>query len=261
MLKDVFVVKPQGISTVFPIKAHASVVVCKSGAWPGMRISFRAPTAQNSPSDDSYPMINGEAYTFREGTFDIFWISYPADMPATWDNLVLEVLECATPVILLNNQSGRGWRYKLLSESGNTANLIDTASVDIFADGAPGAGHDLTDTSKATFMPRGYLGGGMRCTVGAFEVHIYQFLNSVGTIQAQLAHWVVNAVDSAAIFSMTFESGASRLWDTGIAARAAYGPILIPWPAYGIRIEVKNISGLTFNVGNLKWLIYERTES
>jgi hypothetical protein len=225
------------------IKVPGMYVRVISGAWPGWQISFNNPPADDPNTfERADALVNGEAFASNEGErFETFWIvtSTLQGSTAISEDLVLEVIDCATPVWLLNNGKGEGWRYHPIGGATLVAEVTTAATVTLYADAAWGATGTTDDATRVEYVPRGFIGGGISAD-GPLKVHAFQHLNKNGAQKAELAVWTAAATDLNGKYAVSFET-----------------PSLWAWPMYGLTLVLEATSAGT-PIENYTWDLYSR---
>lgn len=235
-----------------------SAIVCRGGAWPGMRIHFNPPSNENFLGESSEPIINGEAYFSPDGKFERFWV-FCETAPTSGEKLELLVLDCADVVVNLTREVGRGWKQHKVGGANIGSLDVGIGTTTLYADAALGGAGKVNVTDAPHYWPRGYIGGGVQFTTlgGTGVVVLYQHLNPNGTRIAEYARFHLDQVDFGGVtMSCSFENGAQNHWSsTGTSSRN--GPTLLPWPLYGLTVK---LTALVSDLTDIQWLLYERSE-
>lgn len=242
------------------IKLQGSLVRVISGAWTSMRISFdRPPSDDPFPTSDASPVVNGECYfPSDKDTFDSIWISNqtlqgPQGFPAG-DSLVLEIFDCVTPVVQLNNRAGAGWRFHWVNGFQSVVEIVPTATSILYQDNNWGATGTLDDATGQEFVPRGFIGGGVTANQ-TFNLYILQHLTKNGTRRCEYARWKADTLSIVGGdgYGVSFETdGQPKVNSTKTVSQS--GATLLPWPLFGITIIIEAIGDIT----DLQFLLYSR---
>lgn len=246
-------------SLVAEVRSGGSVVVCRSGAIAGARVHFTAPTGQGFTGEHSEPLVNGQAYLAPVDRFDRFWVTWASPLPTSPESLELLVIDCAQPVVVLNTTKAGGFRSHAVGGA-TIAEIQGPAATTLYTDAAPGQGLFL-DSTLSVSVPRGFIGGGIVADE-AIKVTIFARLApSTSTFWCQLAQWECDQADELGKFSASFEfGGQTKFRTTSTFIRS--GATLLPWPAFGLRLDVIPLTGGPPVVANnVRWALYERTEA
>jgi len=235
-----------------------SVVVCKGGACPGSRIHF-SPPSLDLTADDGEPLVNGEAYFAPQGVFSEFWIESP---PMTLGQILanerikLLVLDCADPVVVLNDLRGAGYKYHCFN-SGQVAEItFASGGLTLYDDGAPQM-PELTDTTSSMWSSRGWIGGALVCTnPQPYRVVFSEYIDGAGN-KAELSRLFVNQADNFGRFSCSFAFGMQNTFSGG-GSIIRNGAIFMPYPPRGLRVDIVPTVG---DLGQTNWFLYERNHA
>lgn len=223
------------------INAGGIAVRVISGAWPSWRITFdgQADAGVNA-RDSSNQLVNGQVFFPDDGArFDCFFLTTSTLQPSASEDLVLEIWECVTPVYLLNDGRGAGWRYHPIAGAAVVAEVTTAATATLYADSAWGSTGTVDDVAAVEFFPRCFIGGGLSGD-GPLKVHCYQSLNKNFTKSALLASWTAAATDLNGQYAVSFES--TRL---------------VPWPAFGMKL-ILEATDVGIPIENYTWELYSR---
>jgi hypothetical protein len=241
----------------YHIRSNGSVVVCKDGAWPGMRIHFRSPTSQGFTGESSHYVIDGETYIAPDGQFEEFWITTET-VGTTPKLLELMVVDCATPVVQLGRSGAGGWTSHRVG-GGTIAEVEQTAGlVTLYADGALGGTGSPARLDASNSWSRGYIGGGCTgVTADSYRVTFWQHLDHAGTVLAEMLRFDVAVADAGGTNkSCSFEHGGRTAYHAAGSGIRGTGP-LIPWPLYGLTVKIE---ALVSDTTDFTWMLYNRSE-
>lgn len=236
------------------VKAEGTVVVVKSGAITGARIFWEVPPGSSGGSkiELGEPLINGEAYVCPTGKFGRFWVNFPRQVVSP-EELVLQVFDCATPTIVLNNLRGAGWHYHMLANATVAEMLLASGAVTIYDDGNVGNGADVLDAAAEVICSRGWIGGGVK-TNNAFRVTFYEYLAVGGAIACEIGRMEVNQADDAGNYSCSFCFGARNMFNS-VGTVIRNGGLYLPYPPLGLKVKITPTS---VDIQNVTYLLYER---
>lgn len=256
------VIKPE-LNKRREFKFEGVAVRVISGAWPLWRISFDAPPSDDPNTlDRASGLCNGAVFFPESGAdrFTSFWITTSTlqGNPAIGEDLVLEVLDCATPVYVLNNAQGAGWRYHPVDGETIAFEVSPGTPLQLYVDAAWGATSTIDDTAGVEYIPRGFIGGGVTCDA-PFEVQAFQFLNKNGTKLTELARWVCDTQDLDGNYGVSFETGGIPAPLNSAIATPTQPGRLIPWPLYGLKLMLCATDEATPTpIENYTWVLYSR---
>lgn len=237
------------------VRVSGTVVVCKGGAVAGARIHFADPSAQGFAGEASEFLVNGEAYLAPQDGFERFWITWADPLPTSRENLELVVIDCAQPVVVLNAARKPGFRCHPV---GGAIVVEILANTTLYQDVAPGNAV-FGNSQLYAYVERGAIGGGVRADQ-AYTATFYERLDPSSSIYwGELMRFEVGVADALGKFSCSFEHGgrtAFQIAGSGIRN----GPILMPWPAFGLRLDIVPTTGVPLSIGDVRWTLYERAE-
>jgi hypothetical protein len=245
------------------VKVAGSFVKVVAGAWPSMQIAFDKPATDDTFTNErASPLMNGQVYFPRDKDhFDSFWVTSSTKQgPAGGvggDDLVLEVYECATPVVVLNDGAGRGQRYHHVAGGNDVTSLALNDTLQLYQDNLWGATGPIDTEANQEFLPRALIGGGISCN-NKFTIWILQHLNKNATRKAELARWRVDtlSIDGPSGYCVSFESGGTSRVDTAVAAPTLVGMGPLAWPMFGLTLLLRADAG---PLNDTQWVLYSRT--
>lgn len=236
------------------IASKGSVVVCKGGAIAGSRIHFDEPSLDTASSDNGEPLIDGAAYTHPDGEFHEFWITFPTQVVANYEeNTKLLVVSCATPVLVLNDPRLSESHYSYVA--GGSSSLWEVASspYTLYDEGPATTASEKLDATKGVFMDRGFIGGGFEAN-NPVRVIAYGYVDGGGVDKYQLCSWDATAADFAGKYSFALEYGGKNS-TVGVGTQIRNGSTFLPWPPLGLRLDVVAISA---DITDAKWFLYRK---
>lgn len=234
------IVIPPSLNMRREYKVCGALVRVISGAWGAWKICFDAPPASEANADDqSSRLVNGECFSSSTGpTFQSFWITTSTLQAGTSENLILEVFECAEPVVVLNNQRGAGWRYHNLGGAVVVAEITAGNNAVLYSDSAWGATGAIDDSTAVEYIARRFVGGGIQAD-GPFDAYVMAYLNKNGTKLGQHAKLTATATSVDGQYSVTFENPE------------------LAWPMFGLKLYL--VAKGTPDIENYVWNLYSRT--
>lgn len=235
-----------------------SMVKCISGTYPGARIHWEAPTAQNYVGQNSELLVNGACYVAPNGKSDRFWITSPNPTPTAPQDIELQCYNCVTPVVVLNPSPRAGFQTHLVYSAHSALLEVATGEVELYKDARPvGSEMDLTTSNVA--LGRAYIGGAISAAGAGGQdlvATLWQRVKPTSeTWWAELARFRMNAVDRAGRYSCCFEVGGMSMFSAS-AGSFGSGPVLLPWPAHGLKLTIQSDLG---SFTDLEYSLYERT--
>lgn len=244
------------------IPASGMLVRVIAGAHPSMRLYFDDPGEEQTASQIGQVIRNGGVYFPGDGaTFVRFWLrgqTLHGPAASSQERLVLEVIDCATPVVLLNSDQGAGWRFHWVGGANDVTEHLQSTAFSIYQDNAWGATGIIDDPLTADYVPRGYIGGGVQADV-PFTVTLLQHLTKNATKKVELARWtasqktVNDGIDW--LYGVSFENGGQPRVDAALTVPLG-GSTLLPWPLFGLSISITVGAGAPME--NMTWLLYSR---
>jgi len=246
-------------SLVKEYKGSMSVLKCVSGAYPGLRVHWEEPTAQPYTGENSEQLVNGEAFIAPGGHVDSFWITSGAYKPTVAADVVFWTLDCASPVVVLNSNPQPGAAAHVLKSENLGLVEVATGLLTPYTDAQP-SGTGLDGTTMSVPISRRYVGGALRATSaagGTLNVALWARVRPNADEWAEFARWDLTQQDlSATYYSCMFEvGGRSNFSATGTNIRN--GPLLLPWPPFGLKLTVQCTVG---SFADVTYALYERTE-
>lgn len=229
LLASVERIRPEA-NAVVTIEVPGSVVVVRSGGFPGVRLFFDR-TTEVVNGDRSEEAVDGAAFARDWQTLYVVFPAHVADV-----DLVLEVWRCATPVLELRRDIAQPQSIRYVKQI--SADTLIADSEDTFAD-LYTQSNELADleagadaTRRLFYTHDCWVGGSMVCDAD-FELRFWA-LQPGGLVRAQIGSMTCNTADAVGNFSLSFETGIIRPWISG----ATPGNV-IPWPKLGLAITIK----------------------
>lgn len=241
------------------IEGSGLLVKVVAGAHPGQRIWFQNPTGTSSTlGADGLPLVNGETYFPRGNAntdrFTEFWVTGevlqgPGNTASGngQENLILEIYDCATPVVVLNDGAGRGSRFHLITQQTTVATLVPGEGIDatiLYADNAIGEGSIPSSSKLASWWPRAFIGGGVYADA-AFQAVIHQHLDPDGAHRVEMARFTCDTETWTTPsgthwgFGVSFETqGDPGATNSATAAKPVGYLGLLPYPMFGISVLI-----------------------
>lgn len=234
-----------------------SLVKVISGTYPGARIHWEAPTAQNYTGQASELLVNGSTYIAPNGKADRFWITSPNPAPTAPQDLELQAYNCVNPVVVLNPAPRGGFFVHLVNQQNDALLEVAEGEVTYYVDARP-VGSELDSTTANVALGRAFIGGAITgASIGGTELRVILWQRVKATSEtywAELARFPINVADSAGRFSAVFENGGMVRFNASMASWGA-GPVLLPWPANGLKVTVQAIGG---DFSTIEFNLYER---
>jgi len=248
------------INLVKEFAGSVSAVKVISGAYPGARIHWSAPTDQEFVGEDSELLVNGECYLAPNGHAERFWITWGTTTPINRADIFLRAYNCASPVIVLNSNPNKGGEAHLVKNAALSLVEVVTGEITLYTD-QRGDDTGLDDEDFTIPLCRGYIGGYLTLAGAAAQAvtvtawaRVDPLLN---TYWSEIARWELTAQDRTGTrYSCSLEEGGTSTYRT-TATYVRNGPLLLPWPAFGLKLTIQAITG---DFTDLKWSLYERTQ-
>ncbi len=234
------------VSMVRQVRTAGSVVVCKSGGWPGYRIHWQPPQPGADNSETSEPLVNGEAYVCPTGSFRDFWITTESVIAhaVTPQHIDLRVIDVAAPVVVLNPRKFDGARSEVVWTQ-NIALLAHPGTATPYSQNLQPTTSDLYNQANGGVgcaIPRGFIVGGISAAVG-YIARLWGRADASDTYWYLIQQFTVATADAAGRYSCAFDTSGDL------------GPLLLGWPPYGLRLTIQT-SGV--NVTDCQILLASR---
>lgn len=235
-----------------------AAVVCRAGGFATHRIHWEAPAAQAQRDEASEPLVTGRAYQPPNKKFTKFWISCER-LAVAKEDIVLEILDCATPVIVVNERPSGYEYHPVISEEPHTEGITEGNGSSILYRDNPlilATGESAADTNRRLNSTHGWISG-FASAESRFLIRMFGRATSTATAnKCLLAEFYADTTQTWLDnrYSCTFLNGGRS--PTSSVVDDTIGKGLLLWPVWGLEIIAYRIDA---DITDLRWSLQEVT--